>query len=73
MVRLPCEGDACDALTLTWDPEGRQFVVTNHSDRRARMTFHTWRTTTALIIEPRSRIALEITEFDHPYQAVFVP
>lgn len=73
MVRLPCEGDACDVLTLAWDLERRQFVVTNHSDRRARVTFHTWRTTNVMLIEPRSRITLEITEFDHPYRAVFVP
>jgi hypothetical protein len=69
---VTCTGNACTVVTIVWDRQQRQYCVRNLSDRRVRLTFTTWPSTLAVVLEPREAQLVAILEFELPYRAEFI-
>jgi len=69
---VTCAGDACTDVTIVWDRERRGYYVRNLSDRRVRLTFTTWPSMLAVILQPLDGQFVAISEFELPYRAEFI-
>jgi len=67
-----CKGPACDAIAVTWDPEGEQYVVENKSDRSVAVNFKSWPRDTRIKVDPRETVFVALTGFEHPYLATYL-
>jgi hypothetical protein len=67
-----CEGEACSALTITWDAALQRHIVYNDSARRVRLVVDSRIGYTDVIIEPHDRHILLDPEFEYPCRAMYV-
>jgi hypothetical protein len=71
-MALPlCEGDACDAVAVTWDASDGGYIVSNRSERVVRVWLQTWTNLIEVTVGPRQRVFLAIVRFDTPFYANF--
>lgn len=66
-----CEGDACAAVTLTWEDETQSFRADNSSARRARVEVETLAGKSSVSVEPGASTYLLVKSFQGPYHALF--
>lgn len=64
-----CEGDACSAVTLTWEEDGQRFRAANDSDRAVKVEVTTYAGKSSVRVEPRTSDYLEVKTFNGPYRA----
>lgn len=64
-----CEGDACAAVTLTWEQERQQFCARNESDRPAKVEVTTFAGRSVTHVPARQSEYLEVKTFNGPYRA----
>jgi hypothetical protein len=69
---MSCQGDACGAVTISWDGTTHSYRVYNDSSRPVLMTFVTGPAFIEVLLLPRQTRVVAISEFDLPYQAQFV-
>lgn len=67
-----CEGDACAAVTLTWDSEKEKFLAANSGARAARVEAYNWAGGCSIRVGPGASEYLTVKSFDGPYHAHFV-
>jgi hypothetical protein len=66
-----CEGDACDAVAVTWSASGGGYIVSNRSERIVRVWLMTWTNALEVTVAPRDSAFLAIVRFDMPFYAHF--
>lgn len=66
-----CEGNACSAVSLSWDNERQQFRVQNDSDRTVKVEVTTFAGNSHIIAPPREVSYLEVKTFNGPYRATY--
>ena len=66
-----CEGDACTAVSLTWEEEGQRYRVANSSERRVRVEVETYAGKSSVTVEPQDAAYLQVKNFNGPYRAAY--
>ena len=66
-----CEGDACQAISVVWDPAVSRYLIRNSSDCRVRVTLRAWPTSVEWTLAPNETRYLDQRSFDYPFFAVF--
>lgn len=67
-----CAGDACDVVSVTWDPRSERYRVHNSADRPVLVVFRSWPRDTRLVIDAGGTTSALLTEFEQPYLARFL-
>jgi hypothetical protein len=70
-ARYDCEGNACSAVTLTWDADQQKFRAQNSGSRPARVEAFNWAGGASVLVQPGTSEYLSIKSFDGPYHANF--
>ena len=73
MEKLPCEGDACDAIAIFWDADAEHFWIRNSSSRRVYVVLLTWPTVTEFRLDAGELRAVLAAQFELPVDATFLP
>lgn len=75
MTSLPpayeCEGNACGAVTVTWDSEKERFRAANSGARPARVEAFGWSGGCSILVGAGASAYLTVKRFDGPYRANF--
>jgi hypothetical protein len=66
-----CEGDACDAVAVTWSMSDGGYVVSNRSARVIRVSLPTWTNAIEVTVAPHQSVFLAIVGFEMPFHAQF--
>jgi hypothetical protein len=66
-----CEGNACSAVTMTWEEEGQRFRVENSSDSPLKVEVTTYAGDSSVHVEPHKSDYLQVKYFNGPYRADF--
>jgi hypothetical protein len=66
-----CEGEACGAISVEWDPKAGSYLVRNQSHRTVRLHFRTWPSATEMLLPPASQACLHAETLEYPYRATY--
>lgn len=66
-----CEGDACDAVAVTWSASDGGYIVSNRSARVVRVSLPTWTNAIEVTVAPHHSVVVAIIRFEMPFHARF--
>lgn len=66
-----CEGNACDVVSVTWDPGVQRYLVSNRSGRRVKVELRNWATTNTIPLGPNETKHSFVAAYINPYRAYY--